>query len=516
VSGVSFLFVTPEQLESAAATLTSVGSSVSAAHAAAATQTTAIEAAAADEVSAAVAALFVAYGQQYQTRARDVAAFQDQFANTLAASASSYASTESANLQQLLSSAAATPLNLINTPVEDLTGRPLVGNGANGSTNAQGVGTAGGAGGWLYGNGGTGGTSTVAGVAGGSGGAAGLIGSGGSGGISTYAGATGGAGGAAVLVGNGGAGGASGPGGVGGTGGQAGLLWGTAGAAGVNTPLPSNETLLSVNSSGDPTINISVGGGSTVSAIVDTGSTGLLIPKTDVNISSLGTATGTGSVEYGNSTDYEKVYYTTYDTTVNLGNGIVTNSTAIEVATSATQTVDGRTYAVAVSSIPTILGIGPNDGYPASTSITTALPGTLSEGELIDEAQGVLEFGANPLTPVATLSGSPSTTLEVSVDGGTTQTVTGAFVDSGGLTGAIPSDLVSGVSVGDTLPVGSTVSVYTDTGQLLYTETITSSSDSPYVVSSSDNFNTGNYIFSIDAVYISNSPSGVGETIIDA
>jgi len=29
-------------------------------------------------------------------------------------------------------------------------------------------------------------------------------------------------------------------------------------------------------------------------------------------------------------------------------------------------------------------------------------------------------------------------------------------------------------------------------------------------------FNTGNYLFSIDPVYISNSPSGEGMTIIDA
>ena len=37
----------------------------------------------------------------------------------------------------------------VNGFVQTLTGRPLVGDGANGTTNAQGMGTAGGAGGWL-------------------------------------------------------------------------------------------------------------------------------------------------------------------------------------------------------------------------------------------------------------------------------------------------------------------------------------------------------------------------------
>ena len=59
----------------------------------------------------------------------------------------------------------------------------MIGDGANGYTNAQGVGTPGGAGGWLFGTGGTGGISTSAGVAGGAGGAGGLLfGNGGTGG----------------------------------------------------------------------------------------------------------------------------------------------------------------------------------------------------------------------------------------------------------------------------------------------------------------------------------------------
>ncbi|WP_412768515.1 PGRS repeat-containing protein, partial [Mycobacterium canetti] len=87
----------------------------------------------------------------------------------LAAGAGAYAGAEAA--QQTL-------LNAVNGPVQALTGRPLIGNGANG---APGTGTNGAPGGWLLGDGGAGG-SGAPGQNGGAGGAAGLIGTGGPGG----------------------------------------------------------------------------------------------------------------------------------------------------------------------------------------------------------------------------------------------------------------------------------------------------------------------------------------------
>ncbi|WP_411550947.1 PGRS repeat-containing protein, partial [Mycobacterium shinjukuense] len=68
-------------------------------------------------------------------------------------------------------------------------GRPLIGNGADGTSPGQ----AGGPGGWLYGNGGNG-APGAGGQPGGAGGAAGLIGNGGNGGAGG-AGAAGGGGG---------------------------------------------------------------------------------------------------------------------------------------------------------------------------------------------------------------------------------------------------------------------------------------------------------------------------------
>ncbi|WP_156904726.1 PE family protein, partial [Mycobacterium kansasii] len=192
---MSFVFAAPEALVAAAGDLATIGSTVGAANAAAAANTTSLLAAGADEVSAAIAALFGAHGQAYQVLSGQAAAFHQQFVQALTAGGTSYAAADYA---------AATPLqpllDAINAPFVAATGRPLIGNGANG---APGTGANGGAGGWLIGNGGAGGSGTSSTTAdggkGGSGGAAGLFGSGGAGGAggnTSAAGKAGGAGGA--------------------------------------------------------------------------------------------------------------------------------------------------------------------------------------------------------------------------------------------------------------------------------------------------------------------------------
>ncbi len=127
------------------------------------------------------------------------------------------------------------PGQLVDGLVNTVTGSYVIGNGARGTA----VDPAGGAGGWLAGDGGAGWASAEAGVAGGAGGAAGILGDGGTGG-SGGAGAAGGAGGGGGLVmgigGDGGAGGpdtADGAGGAGGVGGAAsGLVFGVGGDGG--------------------------------------------------------------------------------------------------------------------------------------------------------------------------------------------------------------------------------------------------------------------------------------------
>ncbi|MEY8017670.1 PE family protein [Mycobacterium sp. HUMS_12744610] len=226
-------YIDPAVVQWLTANLDNISTNLVSGQAAAVGPTTGVAPMAADEVSAAIASVFGQQGQEFQALVAKAAAFHDQFTRNLATGLSQYVSAETANAAQMLQAAgaraAASILNPVNTWFLQETGRVLIGNGANGYTNSAGVGTQGGAGGWLYGSGGSGGTSTASGVAGGAGGSAGLIGNGGAGGTGGY-GAAGGAGGAGGwLFGSGGSGGLGGAGGIGGAGGRAWLL----GAGGV-------------------------------------------------------------------------------------------------------------------------------------------------------------------------------------------------------------------------------------------------------------------------------------------
>ncbi|AMC64410.1 PE-PGRS family protein PE_PGRS38 [Mycobacterium tuberculosis variant africanum] len=190
---MSFVIAAPEVMAAAATDLANIGSSISAASAAAAGPTMGILAAGADEVSVAISALFGSHAQGYQTLSAQLAAYHNQFVRALNAGAGSYASAEAANVQQTL-------LNAINAP-PNVAGRPLIGNGADG-----GPGQNGGPGGLLYGNGGNGGAGDTANPNGGNGGSAGLIGNGGAGGAGAATGAGGAGGNGGWLYGNGGPG----------------------------------------------------------------------------------------------------------------------------------------------------------------------------------------------------------------------------------------------------------------------------------------------------------------------
>jgi len=323
-----------------------------------------------------------------------------------------------------------------------------------------------------------------------------------------------------LLVGNGGAGGTGGVLADGGAGGLGGLL-GTPGATGAGggpavVPLHISDT--------DAMMTISVNGGPKISAIVDTGSTNLLVPKTLVDMAGLGTATGHGNISYGSNTAYQTVYYDTYDTTVNLGNGIVTKTT-VDVATRATWTTikDGVTTTtnMRLSTVTPTVGVGPNAGGAGVTSATAALPGVLGHGLLIDEPGGYFQFGDNPLTAVTTLSGAPATDLRIQINGGAVHPAPGAYIDSGDLAGTVPQDLAPpGAAVGEYLPNGTTIAVYTSSGQPLYSYTVTDG-NGPLVISSGTVggfpgvFNTGYLPFSLGPIYISNGPAGVGTTVFD-
>jgi hypothetical protein len=152
---MSFVVAAPEFVSAAASDVAVIGSSLTAAHAAAAIPTTAVMAAAGDEVSAAIATLFSGHGQAFQQLSAQAAAFHTEFVQALSAAGGAYTASEAANVSPLQT--AAQDLAAFS-PVKDLTGRPLFGNGANG---APGTGQAGGAGGWLFGDGGNGGSGAA-------------------------------------------------------------------------------------------------------------------------------------------------------------------------------------------------------------------------------------------------------------------------------------------------------------------------------------------------------------------
>lgn len=93
----SYVSAAPDLLTSAATDLAGIASSLSEANSAATAKTTAVIAAAKDEVSAAIARLFGAYGQQFQALSTQAAAAHTGFVQTLNATAHAYARTEDAN-----------------------------------------------------------------------------------------------------------------------------------------------------------------------------------------------------------------------------------------------------------------------------------------------------------------------------------------------------------------------------------------------------------------------------------
>lgn len=95
------LAIAAEFVTDAASDLANVGSAINAANSAAAATTSDVVAAGADEVSEAVASLFAAHAQAYQTISAQVEIFHQQFVQLLNTSAGAYAGAEAANASPL-------------------------------------------------------------------------------------------------------------------------------------------------------------------------------------------------------------------------------------------------------------------------------------------------------------------------------------------------------------------------------------------------------------------------------
>jgi len=425
------------------------------------------------------------------------------------------------------------------------------GEGGSGGIGADGpfTGGTGGSGG-AGGKGGTGGEGG-AGADGGTGGDAGLGGSGGNAGgggaaltvgRSTFGGGggTGGAGGDAGAAGSGGTGGllgtagtagdgaSGGDGGNGGSGGSGGPVGspgvnGTGGTGGTGqtngidgTPLVENKTIeLTTYYAGPypyPLIHVSVNGGPMHTVLLDSGSTGLVIAWVPEG---LGTSVYSGGpFTYGSS---DSMYYDTYDTTVSFGNGIVTASTGVDVLTEESAKVFKNYWATRHPGpigvpIDGVLGIGPNDDYPGTSTVITALPGTLNQGVLIDAPGNQVTFGPNSQTGIS-VNGAPAATLQIQINDEQPVVVPGAFIDSGDNNGYLSTSVYTGpTTLTGKVPAGTKITVYTNGGTLLYSYTTTDQNGPDVADLAYSSANVGYTPFLLAPIYIGQSPSAIGTT----
>lgn len=314
--------------------------------------------------------------------------------------------------------------------------------------------------------------------------------------------------------GNGGFGGINGTfgtNGAGGTGGLGTLLGGHNGNIGLNgatggigsTTLTNATVPLQLVNTTEPVVFISLNGGQMVPVLLDTGSTGLVMDSQFLT-QNFGPVIGTGTAGYAGGLTYN---YNTYSTTVDFGNGLLTLPTSVNVVTSSSPGTLGNF--LSRSGAVGVLGIGPNNGFPGTSSIVTAMPGLLNNGVLIDESAGILQFGPNTLTGGITISGAPISTVAVQIDNGPLQQAPVMF-DSGGINGTIPSALAS-LPSGGFVPAGTTISVYTSDGQTLLYSYTTTATNTPFVTSGGV-MNTGHVPFAQQPIYVSYSPTAIGTT----
>ncbi len=217
---------------------------------------------------------------------------------------------------------------------------------------------------------------------------------------------------------------------------------------------------LSIAEDTEPTVNAAIEGGSSLPMLVDTGSSGLVVPWYDVGqyglgLFSLGMPTTIGESGYSGGVDY---LYLAYDNaSVNFGDGALPTNVPIDVEILSWPTAFGPNVPLsfdqflADDQVSGILGIGLHTGGPTTT------PFESYGGVLVDIPDNKLILdSANPGMAAFTVPGNPIADLYESVNGGTRVAVSDDL-DSGGVFGTIPSSLVSGSSV----PSGSTIDVYT-------------------------------------------------------
>jgi hypothetical protein len=227
----------------------------------------------------------------------------------------------------------------------------------------------------------------------------------------------------------------------------------------------------------EPTVQASIEGSSAQTLLVDTGSSGLVIPWENVGLGlfSLGFPTGINVSGFSGGIDY--LYLTYNDATVDYGNGVLTTTNTpidVEILSWPTSLSPGSPLSfeqfLSDDGVTGILGVG--DAANVAGPGANPLESAGFSGATVDIPQNLLVVGANSGTPLATIGGAPITNnalTEVVTPPGGMPTSGSVFddIDSGGVYGTIPSSLVGNAG---SVPDGTNIAVY-DGSTLLYSYT---------------------------------------------
>jgi hypothetical protein len=265
----------------------------------------------------------------------------------------------------------------------------------------------------------------------------------------------------------------------------------------------------------EPAVNASIGGGDAVPLLVDTGSSGLVVPYTDLGdniftqleeLFSLGSPETFGISGYSGGVEY--VYAVYNDVPVDYLDGsdtVLATNGPVDVelfswSNNLSDPFENFQSFLSSNHVDGILGVGAVPAGPTTT------PFEDYGGVYVNIPNDQLVVtGTNPIPDAVSTSGTGVSDVLEKVGTGATQEMTN-IIDSGGVFGTISSSLESGSSV----PAGTLITVENTAGQELYSYTTignfdvgtgTGVSDSPTVVSGT-NIDSGVLPFLNHGVYI--------------
>jgi hypothetical protein len=219
---------------------------------------------------------------------------------------------------------------------------------------------------------------------------------------------------------------------------------------------------ITVQEDTEPTVQASIDGSADQTLLVDTGSSGLVIPSTDLSLTQLfdlGIPTGINESGYSGGIDYIYLEYNdaTVDYPLSDGGTLDTSNVPIDVeilswptSFSSGSPLDFQQFLSDNDSPGGILGIGDSasDGGPGTSPLESAgFDGVTVDLDPTSPNYDELVVGSNAGTPIVggTVDGAPTSDLYETVTTGSTTTGSSVSddVDSGGVYGTIPSSLES-------------------------------------------------------------------------